>query len=405
MAKIIGTKGQYDTDQGFTTKRSSDGETQIFDKNGNFVDSVVDENKAGNRGSKSYKFWHPQQQKQEPASSQDNANNAAKEGVNRAGSSIMSAAETALKQKPVSSPMAQHNVQQAALAQNQAAQLKAQQQQANQIANRTSTTTGAMNEAQKVAEQSALQKQRLAAQQMAGDAGLANAAAAKAGAEVDPSQHFSEMQALGSQERARAVDLGKSAASMASTAESQRALTTSDVENRQQAAEWNAKAQAANEANAALEQERYDREIGLREKQINAEAAKNEAEAGKSQQETEKVTEEQSMGLTDQLRAMLKNPKVLDPKTFIDRYISLWKKDTPASNQLIKEASQIIGPNSAYKAVGKAAYDYWVSGPGESAPDESKNWMQQMLVSDNRMKTIETPVGHALMNIWKGRTI
>ena len=396
MAKLIGTKGKYDTYQGFTTKRSSDGETQIFDKNGNFVDTLVDDNKLNSRLSTEVK----EQQAKELQEKKDHAKAAFGNVLGTAGQTMAAV----VKPSPVSNPQAQHNARQAALAENQAAKLRAQQQQANQIANRTSTTTGAMNEAQKVAEQSALQKQRLASQQMVGDAGLANAAAAKAGAEVDPSQHFSEMQALGSQERQRAIGLGEQQAAMQSTAEAQRAKTTAEIEEKQVRAKHDQQAEAASYADSARQAAQDKLNADLINSQIaknNAESTKAAAEGQKTNVETTAQSETQASAYEKQIYDMLKNPATIDPITIMQKYVALHNLDNAAGNAIMRKISEAIGPQSEHKEIGQKALEHWL---GKNPDSPHVEYMTAQL-SDKRMKSIETPIGHALMNIWKGRTM
>lgn len=409
MAEIIGTKGKYDTEQGFSTKReNTTGEIQIVDSHGNIVDSEVDGNKASNRVSKGFKANEKFNRfVQSPAVDK------AKQAASTVGQFAGALAQIGLKgaKSQVSNPMAQHNAQQAHLAENQAAQLRAQQQQANQIANRTSTTTGAINEAQKVSEQAALQKQRLAAQQMVGDAGLANVAAAKAGAEVDPSQRFSEMQALGSQERQRSIELGKDTAAMQSTAEAQRAKSTAELEEKQQVAQRNAQAEAASEAYAARQAHQDELNEDLTKSQI----AKNKAEGQKLSSEGKKTmlentaaetaaaaqTDEQKVAVANKIIARLKPGTALSEEeklALYNGYIAASKKMDGSGTAMLNNIAAKNGKDTAFRDWFLQTYET------NNGKNNIYNDISDKL-SDKRMKTIETPIGHALMGIWRGRTI
>lgn len=361
-----------------------------------------DRNRLTNAARKEADKTNPEVQKEKQAQAEKNAR--AKAAFGNILQSAGQAAASATKPSPVSNPQAQHNARQAALAENQAAKLRAQQQQANQIANRTSTTTGAMNEAQKVAEQSALQKQRLASQQMVGDAGLANAAAAKAGAEVDPSQHFSEMQALGSQERQRAIELGKQAYAGQSAAERDRATTTAEIEEKQVRAKHDQQAEAASYADADRQAAQDKLNADLINSQIaknNAESTKAAAEGQKTNVETTAQSESQATAYEKQIYDMLKNPATIDPITIMQKYVALHNLDNAAGNAIMRKISEAIGPQSEHKEIGQKALEHWL---GKNPDSPHVEYMTAQL-SDKRMKSIETPIGHALMNIWKGRTM
>jgi len=423
MAILIGTKGKYDTEQGYKTQRSSDGELQIIDKLDNFVDSVVDNNKIGNKTAVGYKSPEDLQKEKQAQAEKNERQKAAFGNVLQ---SAGQAAASATKPSPVSNPQAQHNARQAALAENQAAKLRTQQQQANQIANRTSTTTGAMNEAQKVAEQSALQKQRLASQQMVGDAGLANAVAAKAGAEVDPSQHFSEIQALGSQERQRAIELGKQAYAGRSAAEFDRAKTTAEIEEKQVRAKRDQQAEAASYADAA----RQAAQDKLNANLINSQIAKNEAESAKASAEgakasaegqktslentatttaTENTDNESKIAAANKIIARIMPNKALSEEEMYALYngyiAASSKKDGSGSSMLRTIAGKFGGKDKNPKFK-----EWFLQTYRNSNIDKNPNWSNtydyiNSVLSDSRMKAVETPIGHALMNIWKGRTM
>ena len=368
-----------------------------------------DRNRLTNAARKEADKTNPEVQKEKQAQAEKNEQRKAAFGnvLQSAGQ----AAAAAAKPSPVSNPQAQHNARQAALAENQAAQLRAQQQQANQIANRTSTTTGAMNEAQKVAEQAALQKQRLASQQMVGDAGLANAAAAKAGAEVDPSQHFAGMQALGSQERQRAISLGEQQAAMQSTAEAQRAKTTAEIEEKQARAKRNAQAEAASQAEAARQASQDELNTRLAESQI----AKNKAEGQKLSSEgkktsieneaaetaAEQATDEQTIGSANKIIAKLKPGAALSEEeklALYNGYIAASKLKNGSGTNLLKTIAAKNGKDEAFRDWFLQTYE------ANNGKNNIYNDINDIL-SDSCMKSIETPVGHALMNIWKGRTM
>lgn len=375
-----------------------------------------DRNRLTNAARKEADKTNPEVQKEKQAQAEKNEQRKAAFGnvLQSAGQ----AAAAAAKPSPVSNPQAQHDARQAALAENQAAQLRAQQQQANQIANRTSTTTGAMNEAQKVAEQSALQKQRLASQQMVGDAGLANAAAAKAGAEVDPSQHFAGMQALGSQERARAVQLGKDQTTYGSTAEKFRQATTQEIEDKQMRAKRDAQAEAASQAEAARQASQDELNARLAESQIarnRAEGQKLSSEGQKLSSEgrktsieneaaetaAEQATDEQTIGSANKIIARLTPKTVLSEEeklALYNGYIAASKLKNGSGTNLLKTIAAKNGKDATFRDWFLQTYE------ANNGKNNVYNDINDIL-SDSCMKSIETPVGHALMNIWKGRTM
>ena len=227
------------------------------------------------------------------------------------------------------------------------------------------------------------------------------------------------MQALGSQERQRAISLGEQQAAMQSTAEAQRAKTTAEIEEKQVRAKHDQQAEAASYADAA----RQAAQDELNARLINSQIAKNEAEGTKASAEgqktslentatttaTESADNDSKIAAANKIIARIVPDKTLSEEEMYALYngyiAASSKKDGSGSNLLNAIAGKFGGKDKNPKFK-----EWFLQTYRNNNINKNPNWSDtydyiNSVLSDSRMKAVETPVGHALMNIWKGRTM
>ena len=325
--------------------------------------------------------------------------------MSNVGNVIGQAFTNAATAQGINDPQTGHYNRQAALSEAQAAKTRADEQLARQEAYRN-TGDRALTESAKIAEASSAANIRNNQKAMSAEMGGAAATMAAAkNAAVDPMQNAMALKQAGYNRQDRATQLAQTATSNQTAAEGQRAQATQSLELAKQQVQRNA--QADRVAKADEEQRAAELE------ETKARAALQNAQAGKAtaeQQQTETDTEAQKQEQTKQALSNIDEllAKNADIPTLYTAYIR-----TPAADQnsVLRQIVSHFGQNSQ-KA--QEFYNKWKSNNTKEGWDADPNlagkWenadnaMKSVLLSDERMKIIHSPIGRTLMHFYNGRT-
>ena len=332
-------------------------------------------------------------------------NSTARNVVSNVGNIVGQAFTNAATVQGINDPQTGHYNRQAALSEAQAAKTRADEQLARQEAYRN-TGDRALTESAKIAEASSAANIRNNQKAMSAEMGGAAATMAAAkNAAVDPMQNAMALKQAGYNRQDRATQLAQTATSNQTAAEGQRAQATQSLELTKQQVQRNA--QADRVAKADEEQRAAELE------ETKARAALQNAQAGKAtaeQQQTETDTEAQKQEQTKQALSNIDEllAKNADIPTLYTAYIR-----TPAADQN-SVLRQIVGHFGQNSQKAQEFYNRWKSNNTKEGWDADPNlagkWenadnaMRNTLLSDKKMKIIQSPIGRTLMHFYNGRT-
>lgn len=339
--------------------------------------------------------------------SNSNTSSIAKNIAQTAGSAL----KNAVTAQSINDPQTGHYQRQAVLSEAQAARSRADEQAARQEAYRN-TGDRALTESAKIAEASSAANIRNNQKAMSAEMGGAAATMAAAkNAAVDPMQNAMSLKQAGYNRQDRATQLGQTATSNQTAAEAQRAQATQSRELLKEKEQYNAQANRL----AKAEEERHSAELDelrSRARLNEAQANKNVAEEKAVATETDKQSYEQSQQYSDAIDTLLQSmqPEKADINKLYTAYVKV--PNLSDSNAALGKIASYLGKNSP-KA--QEFYNRWKlfntkEGWAASPTLKNRNYeqadtaMQNVLLSDERLKIKNTPVGKTLLHAYAGRS-
>lgn len=348
-----------------------------------------------------------------PKTTDDNRPHPGQAALKAVGNSLNQAAGSAVKMQGQTDPQQQHYRQQALLAQNDAARMKAQAQENRQEAYRNQGDR-ALTESAKIGEAAtAAQVRNMTKANSAEMGGAAGTLAAQKASSINPMENAMALRQQGYNRQDVAFDQANRASTAQTAAEQIRSDATTSGEQYKQAQAYNEQAKEAAMANAERR--------ALEDAKLKAETSKLEAEAGKATAESENTTtqtaaetkrqnQEDAAGWRGQVDAVLssKKPQDLnreDARLFINYYISNSNAKPGGGKEALEHLTPYMkGPDG--EAIRREFADLYFNergNPRDSAGGvQVTNWLNELAstLSDSRLKNIIAP----LAKIHNGRT-